>query len=140
MSIFSKMKWFFNPKPLKRIDIKRKVIADVSSFAKDAYPKEFLAFFEGRISKQVLEVQDIIFQPYIASTHSALPRIDFPLTSQVVGSIQSHPSRSARPSNADKNFFRKVGIVNAIIKYPYNMDDVVYYDSEGDEIHINIID
>jgi len=120
------------------IIISTKIIQKITDLPKETHPKEFLAFFEGKIGKDII-INDIFYQPYLANDHSASPRLDIPLTTNTIGSIHSHPSFSNRPSRADRRFFRKNGIVHAIIKYPYNKEDIAFYNNHGEPIEVKII-
>lgn len=137
--ISDKLKKLFGfDKTFSDIQIKKAVIEKLCELSKDSHPKEFLAFFEGFIGNNII-IEDIIFQPYIANQRSAMPRLDIPLTTNILGSAHSHPGSSNKPSGADKQFFKKTGIVHAIIKYPYRQEDIQFYDLNGQAIVINIV-
>jgi len=125
-------------KTFNQINIKKEVIEKICDLSRDSHPKEFLCFFEGYIGKNVV-ITDLIFQPYIADERSALPRLDIPLTTNIIGSVHSHPGPSNRPSRADRQFFKKTGIVHAIINKPYTPNDIQFYDIDGEPIEIMIV-
>ena len=120
------------------VGIEQNVVENIMLLAKENHPKEFLAFLDGRIKNKKLIITGLLYQEYYASDSSAAPIFHFPDKS-FYGSIHSHPGPSNRPSSADRQFFRKVGIVNAIICTPYNFDNIKFYNHEGEEIKVEII-
>ncbi|MCF7866456.1 Mov34/MPN/PAD-1 family protein [Candidatus Woesearchaeota archaeon] len=136
MKLIKKIKEFFTlKKTIQEITISEETIQKICGIAKDTHPKEFLAFLEGRIIGNKIIITDILFQPYIANKHSTWGHIDLPLTSNVLGSIHSHPSYSNTPSRADLHLFGKTGIVHGIIKKPYSEEDIQIYDNYGNKIN-----
>jgi proteasome lid subunit RPN8/RPN11 len=120
------------------IYIEQDVIEDIILLAKENYPKEFLAFLDGKIKDKKLIITGLLYQEYYASDRSAAPIFHFPDKS-FYGSIHSHPGNSNRPSNADRQFFRKIGVINAIICMPYNLESIRFYNHEGEEINVKIL-
>lgn len=114
-----------------RITIKEEVIADIIEFAKANYPREFSALLEGRIKKDTLEIDGIVYQHFRSRRNTAVMQMNLPMLSGVVGSVHSHPGRSTSPSVADYNFFAKTGVVHFIIGYPYTEKTLSSYDYEG---------
>jgi len=121
----------------ERIIITQDVIDNIIILARENHPKEFLAFFDGKIENKKLMITGLLYQEYNANEHSAAPIFRFP-TSTFYGSIHSHPGFSNRPSSADRQFFRKTGIINAIICMPYNKENIRFYNHEGEEITVEI--
>jgi proteasome lid subunit RPN8/RPN11 len=120
-----------------KIIVKKEVIEDITILAKENHPNEFLAFLDGEIKHKKLIITGLLYQEYNANENSAAPIFRFP-TNTFYGSVHSHPSYSNRPSSADRQFFRKVGIINLIICNPYNSDNIKFYNNEGEEINIEI--
>lgn len=118
-------------KKISKVVIERSVIEDIIEFAKEIYPKEFVAVLQGRISQDNVIVNGLLYQPFESASGTAVMRVNLPMISGSVGSVHSHPSRSNRPSNADLQFFAKRGIVNLIICSPYRIEDIACYDFEG---------
>lgn len=143
MKFLTKIKEKLNTKfkqkeQIQGITINLETVQKICALSAETYPKEFLAFFEGKITWSKIEIKDILFQPYIANENSAFGRIDFPTTSNVLGSVHSHPGPSNRPSGADLRLFGKTGIVHAIIKHPYSPEDIEMYDTEGNKLNFSI--
>lgn len=122
------------------IKIKKEIIESVRAIAKETYPKEFLIFLEGKVKGEEVIAEELVFQPYIASNRSAFVRIDIPLTTNIVGSIHSHPGPRNTPSRADRRFFNRQGLVHGIIAYPYREEDLQFYDIHGNPVVVEIID
>jgi len=120
-----------------RIAVKSDVIDSVMDLAKENHPKEFLAFLDGKIKDGVLTIDGILYQEYYATDNSAAPIFHFPDKS-FYGCVHSHPGYSNRPSNADRMFFRKIGIINMIICRPYDKGSIRFYNHEGEEIKVDV--
>jgi len=137
--LMEKIRNFFTLRTnINEIKIKREIIEKITELPRETHPKEFLAFFEGLIGSEVI-INDIFYQPYIANNRSAFARLDIPLTTNTLGSIHSHPGPRNTPSRADRRFFRKTGIVHAIIGYPYREQDIAFYNHHGEPINVTII-
>jgi proteasome lid subunit RPN8/RPN11 len=120
-----------------KIVIEQDVIENIILLARENHPNEFLAFIDGNIRNNRLNITGLLYQEYYATTESAAPIFHFP-DKTFYGSVHSHPGYSNRPSNADRQFFRKIGIVNIIICKPYTLDSMRFYDHEGEEINVEI--
>jgi len=119
------------------IHIERDVIENIMLLARENHPNEFLAFLDGKIENNQLILSGLLYQEYYATENSAAPIFHFPDKS-FYGSVHSHPGNSNRPSNADRQFFRKIGIINIIICKPYNFENIRFYNHEGEEIAVEI--
>jgi len=120
------------------IYIEQDVIENIMLLAKENYPKEFLAFLDGQIKNKKLVITGLVYQEYYASDMSATPIFHF-ADKSFYGSIHSHPGLSNRPSSADKEFFGKIGVVNAIICKPYLQENIRFYNHEGEEINVEVL-
>jgi len=131
--LFDLDKHYFN-----EILIESSVIEDIIDFAQANHPREFIAFFHGIINKDKLIINSLVYNEFNSDEGSATPIFHFPDKS-FYGSVHSHPSGNNKPSRADRLFFRKTGIVNAIINYPYNIKTIKFYDHEGVDINVKIV-
>ena len=61
-----------------------------------------------------------------------------PIDYTIIGTVHSHPSPSARPSDADLQLFRKHGKVHIISSLPFSVNSWKGYDQKGKEIDIKI--
>lgn len=121
----------------KSIYIEQDVVENIMLLAKENHPKEFLAFLDGEIKNEKLIITGLLYQEYYASDSSAAPIFHFP-TNTFYGSVHSHPGYSNKPSSADRQFFRKIGIINMIICKPYSSDSIKFYNHEGEEINVEL--
>jgi len=124
----------------EKIIIEREVINAILELAQMTSPKEFVAFLEGRQEKKELRVYGLAYQEYIANEHSTLARINFPITSKIVGSVHSHPGPRNTPSRADLQFFSKRGMIHLIISSPYREQDIRGYNANGNKVRFEVGD
>lgn len=122
----------------EKIIIEKEVINAILELAQMTSPKEFVAFLEGKQVKKTLRVYGLAYQEYTANEHSTLARINFPITSKIVGSVHSHPGPRNTPSRADLHFFSKRGMIHLIIGYPYREQDIQGYNSNGNKIRFGV--
>ena len=87
----------------------------IAEFAKESHPKEFSAFLSGKVRGSTLYLSHVLYQHFEATERSATIHINLPMTSDVRGTVHSHPSPNNLPSRADKAFFNKYALVNFII-------------------------
>ena len=125
---------------IEEIQVEKELIDEITSIARESYPNEFMALLEGQIKGNVLKITGLIFLPIETSNEGAVMQVFMqPLTTNSVGSVHSHPSYSASPSDADLQFFSKKGIFHMIIANPYNRENIIAYDSYGNIVDFNII-
>ena len=122
-----------------RIIFDREVIDAILELAQMTSPNEFIAFLEGKQRKKILRIYGLAYQEYFANEHSTLAKINFPITSSIVGSVHSHPGPNNEPSRADLHFFSKRGIIHLIIKKPYKEKDIQGYDAHGNKIGFEVV-
>lgn len=120
------------------IKIKKEVIENIKEFSFNAYPNEFGAM----LSCKNNVVEGLIFYPISRNdTHSvSINEWQIPVGLDYCGSVHSHPSGSNSPSSADLNFFSKRGKVHIIICYPYENENVIVYDREGNVLSFEIVE
>ncbi len=127
----------FNEYAFDQVRISDAVLQDIIDFAKANHPKEFVAFLSGKIIKKTLEVQGLVYQPYVSDENEAVLWTQLPLLSGSVGSVHSHPGNNNRPSNADLKIFSK-GLINISICKPYNRESIAVYDGAGRKLPYGI--
>lgn len=128
------------PSPVERLVIKREVIEQISEFAQEVYPKEFVALLEGELKGAALEVTSLLFQPFKSSTNTSVFSLNYPILSRVIGTVHSHPNDSNIPSQQDQVLFRKTGCIHLIISIPFNLGSIAAYTSEGYQINFETVD
>jgi len=121
----------------KSVVIYDTVIEDIIDFAKANHPKEFVAFFHGILKNDTLIIDGLVYNEFRSNEGSATPIFRF-TDKSFYGSVHSHPGQSNRPSRADLLFFRKAGIINAIICLPYTKETIRFYNHQGEEIIVTI--
>lgn len=122
-------KFFYN-----EILISKHVLFKIIQFAKNSYPKEFIAFLKGKISNKRLIINDLVYQHFKSSFHSASVDKQLPLSNDIFGSVHSHPSYSNSPSNQDLQFFNNNGTLHLIICKPFNLESIKAFNYLGKEI------
>ncbi len=124
-------------KSFKEVIINEEVISTIIEFAKNAYPKEFIAFLQGTIKEEKLLINSLTYQHFYASEKSAFTQTTLPLISNIVGTIHSHPLQS-KPSKTDLKFFNKNYMIHIIISYPFNINTIKVYNKYGEEIRFRV--
>jgi len=120
------------------IFISRSIIYRIIEFANSSYPKEFVAFLKGKISNKRLIINDLVYQHFQSSFHSASVNKQLPLSTDIFGSIHSHPGYSNNPSSQDLEFFNKNGTLHLIICKPFNLNSIKAYNALGKEMSFKV--
>jgi proteasome lid subunit RPN8/RPN11 len=123
----------------ERVIIDREVIDNIVELAKQTYPKEFIAFLEGKTRKKILRIYGLVYQEYFANPSYTVYKFNPPIISGIVGSVHSHPGPSNHPSAADLHSFSKRGMVHMIIRMPYAAENIQAYDKNGNRISFEVI-
>lgn len=120
------------------IKIKRNVIERIKEFSFNAYPNEFGAMLN--CEKEIID--DLIFYPLSSNNQNSfsISEWQIPIGIGSCGSVHSHPSESNSPSQEDLNFFSKRGKVHIIICYPFETENIILYDRNGNVLEFQIIE
>lgn len=119
--------------------IDKGVIESVIYYAKESYPNEFLAFFDGNVKDNKLIINSLLFLPgETSNTGATFNEGLMPPAQRVWGTVHSHPGPSAEPSNADLMTFSKHGLFHMIICLPYEIPSICAYDAYGDDAEYTI--
>ena len=111
-----------NDKTFDEVLIDEKVIESIIYYSKEAYPHEFLAFFDGEIINRKLYITSLIFIPGETGQTGAVVHTELiPMNTKYLGSVHSHPGPSAQPSGADLKTFSKNGYFHMIVCLPYRL-------------------
>ena len=114
------------------VRVDREVLDSVIYYSKKAYPREFLAFFDGLIEDKILYITGLIFIPGETCETGAVVHTEMlPMNTKYWGSVHSHPGPSARPSWADLKTFSKNGVFHMIVCLPYCLETFKAYDRYG---------
>ena len=122
---------------MKVDSISRKVLNMILEASKDAHPYEFAAMLRADGST----ITELILVPGTISgnSHAILRTHMLPIDFSVIGTVHSHPSPSARPSDADLQFFMHRGSVHMIVAFPYDESSTRFYDREGKRLDVPIV-
>ena len=128
--------FFFPERAPDEACFSQEVVDDICVLARGAYPKEFVAFLQGKIVKRgerrVALVDGLSVIKYVANERStAFDLHDLPLLHGSVGTVHSHPAPDPRPSAADRRLFERFGWCHVIIGTPYTARSFVCYDMKG---------
>ncbi len=140
MSFISKL-FKNNDEEFNEVRVDREVLESVIYYAKQAYPNEFLAFFDGKIIDKILYITSLIFVPGETCETGAVVHTEMiPMNTKYWGSVHSHPGPSAMPSEADLKTFSKNGYFHMIVCLPYSLETFKSYDRYGNHIDYTIGD
>lgn len=120
--------------------ITRALLVDLRAAAKRIYPLEFIAMLGVSAPRSRVLSECIILPAEFGQTHSVLHSELIPADPLVVGSIHSHPSRSARASSADLAAFSHLGKIHLILAYPFRESDFRAYSASGERISLEIVE
>jgi len=124
----------------KKWKIKETTLQLIFECSKESHPKEFGGML--RVDDTLKDtITEIVMLPGTISgeTHAIFKLHMMPVDFSIVGTVHSHPSPSANPSEADLILFRKHGKIHIISAAPYNISSFKTYNHRGEEIDIEII-
>ena len=125
----------------REVRVDREVLESVIYYSKQAYPNEFLAFFDGQIKDKILYITSLLFIPGETCETGAVVHTELiPMTTKYFGSVHSHPGPSAMPSDADLKTFSRYGYFHMIVCLPYSLDTFKSYDRYGQPLDYTIGD
>ena len=120
--------------------IKQKCLDLIFECAKSNFPNEFGGLL--RVDeKEKNVISELVILPGTISgdSHAIFKLHMMPIDFSIVGTVHSHPSPSATPSNADLQLFRKHGRVHIISARPFNKNSWRSYDFNGKELHVKVV-
>lgn len=115
---------------------------------RDTHPDEFMGVLRGTdasrlgLDEKGSVITDVLVIPGTKSGNAMaqLREEMIPINSGGVGTVHSHPSGSARPSQEDLSTFRSKGKRHIIVAHPYGMDSWRCYDRDGSEVDLEVLD
>jgi len=114
--------------------IKKSLLEDLCSTAKNYLPDEFMCFLSGDKKKET--ITEIVLLPnYSSSTAVMINELNIPLDDTIIGTMHSHPNSSNHASSADKKMFKKYKL-NLILGYPFVIENIGFYDEKANPITI----
>jgi len=138
MLFFKKKK----PEKLKNVDwkISHKCLDLITESSKSIYPKEFGGFLRIDDEKKDLISEVVLIPGTISGDSHAIFKLHMmPVDFNIVGTVHSHPSPNASPSNADLALFRKHGKIHIIMASPFNKNSWKAYDYNGNQVSIEVV-
>ena len=120
--------------------IERKCLEMIKQSAKEMHPREFLALLSVGDKKDVISELVIAPQMLYGKRHATFNIYMIPFDRRIVGTVHSHPSGAAKPSEGDIHTFMKYGRVHIIIGYPYEDDTWRAYDYNGKEMELEVVE
>lgn len=123
------------PHPVRAIE--REVLDLIIHSARAVHPNEFAGVL--RAEDGVITAVLLVPGTVQGSRHAIMRINELPIDSSVVGVVHSHPSNSARPSNADINLFGKYGHTHIIIAMPYTVDSWRTWDHRGAPVRLEVV-
>ena len=140
MSFISKL-FGNNDDEFSEVRVDSEVLNSVIYYSKQAYPNEFLAFFDGEIKNNVLYITSLLFVPgETCETGAVVHNEMVPMNTKYYGSVHSHPGPSASPSDADLMTFSKNGYFHMIVCLPYSYETFKAYDRHGEPMDYSVGD
>lgn len=118
--------------------IRRDALDMIIEAARSQHPREFGATLRaegGVITELVLTPGTIAGDAHTFINYHLLPT-----DSTIVGTIHSHPSPFAHPSDADKQVFSAFGHTHIIIAHPYDEESWLAYDQSGRDVQLEVVD
>lgn len=117
--------------------IRRPTLQMILAASQDTYPNEFAAALRAKEGV----IREVILLPgTISRSHSAdIGLIHRPIDLSIIGSVHSHPGRSYRPSQADRQLFGSMGLVHIITRKPYGKNDWQAYGRNGRKVDLEVI-
>jgi proteasome lid subunit RPN8/RPN11 len=138
MGLFQRKKTEHIPQQWK---ITQKCLDLISESSKSNYPQEFGALLRvDRVDKDTI-IEVVLLPGTISGDSHAIFQLHMlPIDYSVVGTVHSHPSSVARPSNADLDLFSHFGRVHIIVGVsPYGSVSWKAYDYAGQPVLMQII-
>lgn len=126
------------PPQRKVHSIHRDVVDMMAQMGRANHPNEYGAAL--RAEKGV--ITELVLVPGMTGgdRHTFMNTWNLPIDASLVGTVHSHPSPYAIPSDADRQFFAHFGHTHVIIAYPYNAYSWKAYDLTAEEIRLKVVE
>jgi proteasome lid subunit RPN8/RPN11 len=117
--------------------IRLRTLKMVMEASRDSYPMEFGAFLKAE--KEIIYEIVILPGTIQGDHHTIFQLYNKPIDFSIVGSIHSHPSGVALPSDADVNMFSNTGSIHIIVANPYRISDYQAFNRKAEKIDLKIL-
>ena len=138
MSFFQRKKTKYVPVQWK---ITQKCLDMIVESSKSNYPQEFGALLRvDRVQKDTI-IEVVLLPGTISGESHAIFHLHMlPVDYSVVGTVHSHPSSIARPSDADLDLFNHFGRIHIIVGVsPFGGGSWKAYDYNGNDVTVQIV-
>jgi len=120
--------------------IKRECLTLIFECAKSNFPNEFGGLLRVDTESKDTIIEVIILPGTISGDSHAIFQMHMrPIDFSIVGTVHSHPSPSARPSDADLHLFSKYGKIHIIAASPFDESSWRAFDYSGKEVGVAIV-
>ena len=120
---------------ITRID--REALNFILGVSGSSHPREFAGVLRAK-GDTVTEV--LVLPGTLSSRRSAVLHLHMlPIDPSTCGTVHSHPSSIARPSDEDLGLFAKFGNVHIIAAFPYDENSWKVYNHKGEEIKLEVV-
>ncbi len=124
----------------KKWKITQKCLNLILEASKSNYPKEFGGLLRiDKIAKDTIREVMILPGTVSGDSHAIFKLHMLPIDYSIVGTVHSHPSPFAIPSEADLDLFNRFGKIHIIVANPFNENSWKGYDYMGNELEIDVI-
>lgn len=126
------------PAPRRVRAIRRDVVRLMGELGKEAHPREYGAALraEGGVITELVLVPGMIG----GDSHTIMRTWNLPIDASIVGTVHSHPSPNASPSDADRQFFSHFGSIHLIIGAPYGERSWRAYDLTAAPVELDVVE
>lgn len=120
--------------------ITRACLELICESSKSTFPYEFGGFLRVDAVRRDTVVEVVLLPGTVSGESHAIFKLHMmPIDFSVVGTVHSHPSFRAVPSEADVQLFGKFGRVHIIMARPYSLDSWNAFDHEGNELVVEVV-
>ena len=120
--------------------ITEKCLELILESSKSTYPNEFGGLLRVDPDNKNTIIEVVLLPGTISGDSHAIFKLHMmPIDFSIVGTVHSHPSLYATPSDADLQLFRKHGKVHIIAATPYDKTSWKAYNHNGDELDLKVI-
>lgn len=118
--------------------IRRDALELIMQASRSQHPREFGATLraEGGVITEVVLTPGTI----AGDAHTFINYHLLPTDPSIVGTVHSHPSPWAHPSDADRQVFSAFGHTHIIIAHPYTEESWLAYDHGGRGIELEVVE
>lgn len=121
------------------VSIDRELMSMILEGARNLYPRESMLILRGKKGKGTVRVTDVLVPPLAnyGRGYTTFQLYRLPMDFSIVGTMHSHPSGNANPSNVDLNHF--MGSILMIAAYPFaDEGNVAVYTRNGERATLQV--